>query len=113
MSQEEAAIRETYEETTIKISSPRLVYKETSTEYGVLQHIYLCQYVSGEPQLLVGSEEEISSLNSENTYQPQWIDFEKLIKERGEMAFITDRLLDEMIKSKPQSFNHNVIAWTS
>ena len=75
---EAAAIRETLEETTVKIKTPRLVFVEEAGNLFGRQYIFLCDYVSGKPALSPDSDEAKSTLSGKNTYQPLWLDIEKI-----------------------------------
>jgi hypothetical protein len=55
--------------------------------YGV-QNVYLCEYVSGEPQLHPDSTEAKISRMGKNTYEPMWLPLGEL---EG-AAFRTERL---------------------
>ncbi len=73
-SPEKALKREVREESTLEIANPRLVITlDAGAVYG-LQYIYLCDYVSGEPKLSVGSIEQKMAKSGQNLYTPKWLD---------------------------------------
>jgi len=75
---EQALLREMHEETGVVISQPRLVIVEDSGQIYGRQHVFLCNYVSGEPALHPDSEEaKITSLGR-NLYQPKWLPLAEL-----------------------------------
>jgi ADP-ribose pyrophosphatase YjhB (NUDIX family) len=85
----EALYRELHEESGVEIApNPRKVFIENSGfMYGV-QNVYLCEYVSGEPQLHPDSTEAKISRMGKNTYEPMWLPLGEL---EG-AAFRTERL---------------------
>lgn len=87
-----AAVREVMEESGVQVQSPRLVFvEEAGDPYGP-QHVYLCDYVSGEPSLPENSEEAFWTKPGVNTYEPLWLPLDKLT----ETAFVSP-LLKEAI----------------
>lgn len=75
---EQALVREVQEETTLTFSSPRLVCVEHAGDPYGDQFIYLAEYVSGEPKLAPGSEEETINKLGHNLYEPGWMPLNKL-----------------------------------
>lgn len=70
---EQALAREIQEETMITFTNPRLVVLEhAGNPYGD-QYVYLCDYVSGEPQLHPDAEENAINKMGKNLYQPAWV----------------------------------------
>lgn len=79
--EEQSLFREIKEETGIQVSNPILVYIEKTDEMYGTQYVYLCDYVSGEPNLAPDSIEAEISQKGENTYESMWVslkDFETL-----------------------------------
>lgn len=75
---EQALVREVDEETTIVFKNPKLVFIEhAGVPYGT-QHIYNCEYVSGEPVLKPGSEEDHINKLGQNLYRPEWVSLKDL-----------------------------------
>ncbi len=73
---EQAALRELNEETTVQAKIIKKLYSHYYTDEDKFlsdQHFFLCQYLSGEPQLHKDSEELQDNLKGENHYYPQWI----------------------------------------
>jgi 8-oxo-dGTP pyrophosphatase MutT (NUDIX family) len=75
---EQALTREIHEEATITFSNPRLVISEDAGTIFGLQHIYVCQYVSGEPALSPDSEEAKITALGQNLYKPLWLPLSEL-----------------------------------
>ena len=71
---EVTVVREVAEETSLDVT----LVKEIQTlvdKKGVIHHVYLCEYISGEPKLHAESPE----LSEEgNTYEPLWVDINSL-----------------------------------
>ncbi len=65
--------RELAEETMVIVNNPRLVFIEDPNDgsWG-MQHIFLCDYVNGEPQLHPNSEEVQIQNQGGGTYEPMW-----------------------------------------
>lgn len=78
---EETALREVEEETTIKCTIQRKAYEITDYSNGTpqIQHFYVCDYVSGEPEL---SGEESRRSSSENFYKPMWLKLADIINSK-------------------------------
>ncbi len=70
---EQTVVREVFEETSIIVSSAKLVFiEEAGDPYGT-QYVYLCEYVSGEPHLHEESEEMKINQLGQNLYEPRWV----------------------------------------
>src|ERR1044072_65794 len=70
---EAALARELYEETSLQVANPRLVYvEEAEAMYGT-QYVYLCDYVGGD--IIMSSEAEEAKINQlgQNLSQPMWL----------------------------------------
>lgn len=77
-SPDQTAIREVFEESTIKVRDPKLVFiEEAGSPFGT-QYVYLCDYISGEPNLPNDSEEAYWTIPGKNTYEPVWFPVDKL-----------------------------------
>lgn len=74
---EEGALRELSEETTIEGKIDRLVYK-VMWDNGDENYFYLCDYISGEPELRKDSEEYAEMKLGKQVYEPMWVDISKL-----------------------------------
>ena len=74
---EQATVREVDEETSITITIDRLVY-QLDHDNGDTHYYYLCEYVSGTPSLRQDSSEYADNLKGDNTYNPMWLDIDKI-----------------------------------
>lgn len=90
----EAALRrEVAEETGIQIGRIQKVFIEDAGDMYGLQHVFWCEYVGGEPELAVESEEAKITAMGQNTYEPMWLATTKL----PTIAFRSDSLKHALI----------------
>jgi ADP-ribose pyrophosphatase YjhB (NUDIX family) len=96
----QALYREIQEETGVVFTNARLVFvQEAGDPYGT-QYIYLCEYVSGEPQLHpTSAEAEIHKLG-QNLYTPMWLEITKL----ADVPFVAPVLQDAILRCVKQGF---------
>lgn len=87
-----------YEETSIKIENPILVFEFKDYHKDNFDFYYLCDYVSGEPEL--GGEEKMKN-NPDNSFDPQWIEITKVKELVLFPGFAKDWIVETLIeKSK-------------
>ncbi len=91
---EQALVREIAEETSVTISSPRLVFLEHAGDMYGDQYIFLCDYVSGEPKLSPQSEESKINRLGKNLYKPDWVKLSDL----PELPFVSERLKESILR---------------
>jgi len=108
---EEALIRELAEETTIEVADPRLVFVENPNDnaWGI-QYIYLCRYVSGEPQLHPDSEEVRIQNEGGGVYEPVWWPIDSFPD--SEYPFLSQKLGEEIAVALKESFPEEPKKWT-
>lgn len=72
---EQTAVREIHEETTIRVTTDRLVLimRDGDTDH----KIYLCTYIDGEPRLEVDAPEFLH-MTEDNKFKPGWVDISSL-----------------------------------
>lgn len=70
---ETALRRELREETGLEVGQIRLVFLEDGGDLFGIQHVFLCEYTGGEPQLSPNSEEAQITALGQNTYEPVWL----------------------------------------
>ncbi len=99
-SPEETVIRETFEETSIKIANPRLIITEIFNKDYDQQFIFLCQYISGEPAIQPETNESISNRLGQNLYSPNWLDIAKI----KEANILPRELKDKLISYLSEEF---------
>lgn len=71
----DTVVREILEETGCVVTVDRLLYVMRMGE--VTHSIYLCKYVSGEPQLMPDSPEALRN-DSDNRFEPRWLPLAEL-----------------------------------
>ncbi len=70
--------REVWEESSIKISDPKLIIIEDAGSVYGIQYIYLCNYLSGEVKLSDDSDEAKINKEGKNLYKPIWLPLKDL-----------------------------------
>jgi len=111
-SEEQAALRETFEEASITVADAKKIFTEIIPARKQIQHIFLCRYLSGEPKLAEDSEERLSNHHGQNIYEPLWMDIYKIANELGDHPFITERLFSEILLLKENGFQQAPKEWT-
>lgn len=94
-SADDAAVREVREESGVQVRNPRLVFIEDAGDPYGDQHIFLCEYVQGEPALPPESEEAFWSTPGMNTYEPMWLPISQL----ATVPFVSPLLREAIEKS--------------
>jgi mutator protein MutT len=98
---EQALEREVGEETMIRFKAARLVFLEHADPLYGDQYIYLCEYVSGEPQLHPESEEIRINKLGQNLYEPAWLPLSTLPATPFKSEHIKTALLDALKNGWP------------
>jgi 8-oxo-dGTP pyrophosphatase MutT (NUDIX family) len=100
----EAALRrELREETGMEVGAVRLVFTEDGGSRFGRQHIFLCEYLGGDPVLAVDSEEAISSALGQNTYRPLWLPLADVPHLTFRSSSVRDALLAGIQDGWPES----------
>lgn len=89
----DALLREIYEETTIGIDNPRLVFIEHAGDMYGDQYIFVCDYLGGEPQLHSQSTEAKINSGGKNLYQPGWVSLADL----PQKPFVSKQLKERIL----------------
>jgi len=99
---ENAVLREVLEETTLNVTINKLLYHHDYYQDGN-QYFYLCNYVSGEPQLSQNSDEKLKmTKDDKNFYQPLWIPINQL----NQMLLYPLEIKDWLITDVKNNFIH-------
>lgn len=106
---EQAVYREVAEETMVTFTNHRLVYIEHSDAIYGDQYVYLCEYVSGEPQLHPEAEEQHINKMGKNLYKPMWLSFEAL----KTAPFLSDKLQAKLLHGIEHGWPEQVEEFTS
>jgi len=104
-SAEQAMLRELREESCLTVANPRLVITEDAGPMYGLQHIFLCDYQSGEPHLAVDSEEARINALGQNIHEPMWLP----IKELEGVPFRSEKLKRVLLDKLEHGFDDEVI----
>lgn len=102
------AVREVAEETSVTAQNPRLVCIDQAEFYGD-QLIFVCQYVSGEPQLSAASTEASIHQMGKNLYEPGWLPLSQL----PEVPFLSRPLQQFITKYAVAGWPDHVVEFTS
>jgi ADP-ribose pyrophosphatase YjhB (NUDIX family) len=87
--EEQALYRELREESGVQVANPRKVFIENAGDMYGVQHVFLCDYVSGEPALHPDSAEaKINALDMGNSYETVWLPLSQF----ATVSFRSDRL---------------------
>lgn len=92
---QEALERELMEETTIAVKEPRLVFIDHAGEPYGDQYVFVCEYLSGTPQLHPGSTEFKIHNQGSNLYVPGWLP----IKHIPDSPFVSAKLKRSLVKA--------------
>ena len=97
---EQALRRELKEETGLAVNNPKLVFvEEAGPPYGT-QYVFLCDYISGEPELQPDAEEAAINKLGQNLYQPMWVKFEEL----DSLTFRSEQLKAAIKKAESEGY---------
>ncbi len=99
-SHEQALLREVAEETGVQVTDPVMVIVEEAGQPFGTQYVFLCRYVSGEPQLHIDSEEAKVHALGQNLYTPMWLPLSKL----SQAPFRSETLKQELLKGFASGF---------
>lgn len=102
---EDALHREVMEETSLTISSPRLVFTEEAGEPYGTQYVYLCKYESGEVAMPADSEEAKIHALGKNLYTPEWLP----VVDLPDIPFLSETLKDALIDGLLHGFPEKTI----
>ena len=95
---EQAVIRELMEETTIEVKINKLLYHHVYDNDSE-QYFYLCDYISGKPNLSEDSEEKQKMLAGKDFYDPRWVKLKDLKNMLVYPLEIRDLLIEDFKKN--------------
>lgn len=105
---EQTVIREAFEEASIKVANPRLVFIDQADFYGD-QYVYFCDYLAGEPTLNPNSQEFSINKMGKNLYQPGWLEISKL----PEVVFLSPELKQAILDTLKNGWSSEPVSFTS
>lgn len=91
---DEAVVREIWEECSITVADPKLVYIEEPEKIYGTQYIFTVDYQDGEVKLRPDSIEAQLNKQGKNLYKPMWVPISKL---QG-LPFLSEKLKDNILK---------------
>lgn len=97
---EQAVLREVREETSLQVTSPRLVIVEEAGDPFGTQLIYVCHYQGGEVALPPHSEEAKIHAMGQNLYTPGWLP----VRQLPDVPFVTEKLKQTLINGLVRGF---------
>lgn len=101
----QSLVREVREESSLEIANPRLVFVEQSGDPYGTQYIYLCDYVSGEPELSANSVEAAINKDGQNLYETAWFP----LKDLKSSPFLSETLKQAILGAIENGFPQNPI----
>lgn len=106
---DQAALRETEEEASLKLTNLRLVYiEEAGDPYGT-QYIFTADYQDGEVRVHPGSIEAKLNEQGHNTFQPLWVPVNKF----ANLPFRSKELQQEILAALQHGFPNQPKNFTS
>jgi ADP-ribose pyrophosphatase YjhB (NUDIX family) len=100
---EQALARELWEETSMKLTHTKPVFKEEAGDPYGTQYIYVCECEGDEPVLAPDSEEAAINALGQNLHTPQWI----TIEEFKTIPFRSERLQRAILEGIANGFPEN------
>lgn len=91
------AIREIEEETSVIVKDPKLVFEFKNYYKDNHDFYYICDYVSGEPEL--GGEEKIKN-SEENFFEPMWLPLEQVPEINLLPKFAREWIVETLIEKR-------------
>ena len=92
---EEAIIREIYEEASLKIEVNRLIY-QLNHDNGDTHYYFLCHYMSGTPELQPGTNEYKDNQLGVDVHIPQWLPLNEVSRVTLYPIEVRDRLAQDL-----------------
>lgn len=105
---QQTVLREVTEETSVHVESPRLVFIDQAEFYGD-QYVYVCDYVSGQPQLGEHTHEFAINQGGKNLYEPGWLSVSQL----ESVPFLSTELQTAIVNGLQRGWPNNVVEFTS
>lgn len=106
---ETALRRELREETSLEVGTVRQVFTEDAGDLYGAQHVYLCEYIGGEPRLAPNSEEALASAGGQDIYEPIWLPLSELPATTFLSESVRDAILDGLQNGFPET--PRALAW--
>ncbi len=107
-SAEESLVKELFEETSINVSNPRLVFVEHAGDPYGDQLIYKCDYEGGEPAVQPDSDEAKLNEMGQNIHTPLWVSLEELANADA-LPFRSERLKWHIIDVEANGYSDEIV----
>ena len=107
-SAEESLVKELFEEASISVSNPRLVFIEHAGDPYGDQLIYKCDYESGEPAVQPGSDEAKLNEMGQNIHTPLWVPLDKLAAGDA-LPFRSERLKQHILDAEVNGYRDEIV----
>jgi 8-oxo-dGTP diphosphatase len=91
------AIREIEEETSVIVNNPKLVFEFKNHHKDNHDFYYICDYVSGEPEL--GGEEKLKN-SPDNLFEPMWLPLEQVTDINLLPKFAKEWIVETLIEKR-------------
>lgn len=98
----DALNREMDEETQLQLANPKLVFIEHAGHPWGDQYHFLCDYVSGEPQLMPGGEEDLINKLGKNLHHPLWISLTEFSGRQFRTSELQSMIIDGLKNGWPE-----------
>ncbi len=100
---ETALRRELREETGMEVGAVRQVFVEDAGDLYGVQHVFLCEYLSGDPALSPSSEEALIGAMGKNIYEPLWLPLDEVAQVRFRSKSVAEALLAGVQNGFPET----------
>lgn len=100
----EAALRrELREETGMEVGAVRQVFVEDAGDLYGVQHVFLCEYLGGDPVLSPTSEEALIGAMGKNIYEPLWLPLSEVAQVRFRSKSVAEAVLSGVQNGFPET----------
>lgn len=106
---DQAALREAYEEASLTLGNPRLVYIEEAGKPFGTQYVFLCDYQDGDVHVHPDSIEATFNQDGQNLFQPMWVPISKF----AGLSFYSKELQQEILTAFRDGFPKEPKMFTS
>jgi ADP-ribose pyrophosphatase YjhB (NUDIX family) len=100
---ETALRREIREETGMEVGAVRQVFIEDAGDLYGVQHVFLCEYIGGEPVLSPDSDEAQIGALGQNLYEPCWLSLTEVLQVRFRSKSVAEALSSGVQDGFPES----------
>jgi len=102
---EQAAMREVYEETSLKVEVDRLIY-QLHHKNGDIHYYFLCRYIDGTPAVQPGTNEYEDNQLGIDIHTPQWLPLGGISKVNLYPLEVRNRLVQDVETGFKEDVTH-------